>query len=333
MTPLRVLVTGGAGYIGSVVVEELLNSAAECIVVLDDLSQGHAEAVVAPARLHRGDIADATLVGHLCQSERLNAVIHLAGSSRVAESVQNPMKYYRDNVVKGLALLDAVVAAGVRRFVFSSTAAVYGEPAAMPIAETVGTAPANAYGETKLAFERALACYQGAYGLRYASLRYFNAAGATERNGEVHIPETHLIPLVLAAAYGALPHVTIFGHDYPTPDGTCVRDYIHVSDLARAHVLALGALDRVSPDGGIFNLGCGGGSSVAQVIDVARRVTGRTIRVELGARRPGDPAVLIASSERARQALGWKPERENLGTIIEDAWRRLLSHPHGYSRP
>lgn len=328
MNGSRVLVTGGAGYIGSVVVEELLSHGAERVVVLDDLSKGHAEAVAPPARLEMGDIADPALVGRLCREEELNAVIHLAASSLVGESVQNPAKYYRNNVVKGLALLDAVVAAGVRRFVFSSTAAVYGEPAGSPITESFATVPTNTYGETKLAFEKALAWYQKAHGLAYVSLRYFNAAGATRRNGEQHVPETHLIPLVLATANGSLPHVTVFGEDYPTPDGTCVRDYIHVSDLARAHVLALGAID--APGASVFNLGCGGGFSVKQVIDVARHVTGKPIRVETGPRRPGDPPVLVASSERAQHALRWRPERQDLATIIEDAWRWLVSHPNGY---
>jgi UDP-glucose 4-epimerase len=324
------LVTGGAGYIGSAVVEELLGAGAERVIVLDDLSKGHAEAVVAPALLERGDIADAALVGRLCREHRLDAVIHLAASSLVGESMEDPAKYYRNNVVKGLALLDAVVAAGVRRFVFSSTAAVYGEPDRSPITEAFPTAPTNTYGETKLAFEKALAWYGRAYGMSCASLRYFNAAGATERNGEQHVPETHLIPLVLAAARGERPHVTLFGQDYPTADGTCVRDYIHVSDLARAHVLALDVLD--APGVRICNLGCGGGFSVAQVIDVARRVTGKTIPVVHGARRAGDPAVLVASSQLAQQTLGWKPQREDLAILIEDAWRWLLSHPRGYER-
>jgi UDP-glucose 4-epimerase len=325
---MRVLVTGGAGYIGSVVVEELLQAGAERVVVLDDLSSGHADAVVAPARLERGDIADAALVERLCRQGKLDTVIHLAASSVVSESLLDPAKYYQNNVVKSLALLDAIVAAGVRRFVFSSTASVYGEPASGPITESFATAPTNPYGETKLAFERALAWYHRAYGLSSISLRYFNAAGATERNGEQHVPETHLIPLVLAAARGVLPHATVFGDDYPTPDGTCVRDYIHVSDLARAHVLALGALGESGARS--FNLGCGGGFSVAEVIEVARRVTGRTIRVVRGSRRAGDPPVLVASSQHAHEVLRWKPERQDLSTIIEDAWSRLLSHPNGY---
>jgi UDP-glucose 4-epimerase len=328
VTTGRVLVTGGAGFVGSVVVEELLAQGAERVVVLDDLSKGHEAAVVAPARLERGDIADTELVARLVRDERLDAVVHLAASSLVGESVENPGKYYANNVVKGLALLDAVVGAGVRRFVFSSTAAVYGEPAHSPITEDAATAPTNPYGETKLAFERALACYKRAHGLRYLCLRYFNAAGATLRNGEQHVPETHLIPLVLAAASGSIPAVTIFGDDYPTPDGTCVRDYIHVSDLASAHALALGVLDGETSTE--LNLGCGGGYSVAQVVEIARRVTGRDIVTRLGARRPGDPAILVASSARARQVLSWEPARQDLGRIVEDAWNWLVAHPHGY---
>jgi UDP-glucose 4-epimerase len=359
---VRVLVTGGAGYIGSVVVEELIASGAERVVVLDDLSKGHADAVVPPAHLVRGDIADGPLVERLCKEEGLSSVVHFAASSLVGESVTNPAKYYRDNVVKGLALLDAVVAAGVRRFVFSSSAAVYGEPAASPITEDFPNTPTNTYGETKLAFEKALSWYSRAHGIAYASLRYFNAAGATARNGEQHVPETHLIPLVLAAAYGARPDITVFGDDYPTGDGTCVRDYIPVSDLARAHVLALGYVDGLGPrpqtgdvdrlgprpqtgdvdrSGSrpqtglrqvICNLGCGGGFSVAQVIDVARRVTGKTIKVQKGARRAGDPAVLVASSRRAREVLSWEPRRQELATIVEDAWRWYVEHPKGYEK-
>lgn len=329
MSPPRVLVTGGAGYIGSVVVEELLRAGAERVVVLDDLSSGHADAVIAPARLEKGDIADTRLVERLCREDDLDTVIHLAASSVVSQSLADPGGYYKNNVTKSLALLDAVVAANVRRFVFSSTAAVYGEPSGGSITESFATAPTNPYGETKLALEKALAWYDRAYGLSSISLRYFNAAGATERNGEQHVPETHLIPLVLAAANGVLPHITIFGSDYSTPDGTCVRDYIHVSDLARAHVLALGELG--APGESTFNLGSGGGASVAEVIDVARRVTGRTIRVVRGARRPGDAPVLVASSQRARDVLGWRPERQDLGVIVEDAWRWLASHPGGYA--
>jgi UDP-glucose 4-epimerase len=331
MSAPRVLVTGGAGFIGSVVVEELVASGAERVVVLDDLSMGHAAAVAPPARLVVGDIGNTRLVADLVREESLDAVIHLAASSAVGESVQNPQKYYDNNVVKGLALLDAVVGAGVRRFVFSSTAAVYGDPAQSPITEDFPNGPTNPYGETKLVLEKALGWYGRAYGLAHVSLRYFNAAGATPRNGEQHAPETHLIPLVLAAARGVLPAVTLFGDDYPTPDGTCVRDYIHVSDLARAHVLALERLGRLSAPA--YNLGCGGGFSVLQVIETARRIAGRPIRVERGPRRGGDPAALVASSDRAREALSWRPARQDLAVMIEDAHRWYLAHPSGYEVP
>ncbi len=324
----RVLVTGGAGYVGSVVVEELLNAGAERVVVLDDLSTGHASAVTPPATLVRGNVSDGPLVARLCRDEGLGAAIHLAGFSLVGESCEQPAKYYANNVVHGLALLEAIRAAGVRRFVFSSSAAVYGEPASCPITEDASPAPTNPYGETKLAIEKALASYRRAYGVKSYALRYFNAAGATARNGEQHSPETHLIPIVLATASGARKSVTVFGDDYPTEDGTCLRDYVHVADLARAHVLALVAL-RSRP-GGEVNLGSGTGFSVARVIAAARRVTGKEIRVERGARRPGDPAALVASADRARSELGWRPERQDLETIIEDAWKWSLSHPNGY---
>lgn len=325
---MRVLVTGGAGYVGSVVVEELVASGADRVVVLDDVSKGHELAVIAAARLVRGDVGDAALVSRLCREERLDSAIHLAASSLVGESVLAPGKYYENNFVKGLALLEGLLAAGVRRLIFSSTAAVYGDAAGSPITEEFPTEPTNPYGETKLAFERALAWYLRAHGLEYISLRYFNAAGATVRNGEQHDPETHLIPLLLAAARGALPSVTIFGDDYPTPDGTCLRDYIHVSDLARAHVRALAEVDRHA--GRAFNLGCGGGFSVKQVIDVARQVTGKSIPTVLGRRRQGDVAILVASSARAHSALGWRPEQGDLSMIVEDAWRWRLLHPDGY---
>ena len=325
---MRALVTGGAGYVGSVVVEELLEGGAESVVVLDDLSKGHAEAVVGPAVLVRGDIADADLVARTCRDHRVDVVVHMAASSLVGESVTDPSKYYANNVVKGLAFLDAVRAAGVRRFVFSSTAAVYGEPDRSPITEDFLLQPTNPYGETKLAFERALGWYQKAYGLSFASLRYFNAAGATPHNGEQHDPETHLIPLVLDVARGRRAHARVFGADYPTMDGTCVRDYIHVRDLARAHVLAIGGMARQPAR--IYNLGCGGGFSVQEVIAAARTVTGHPIPVEIEGRRAGDPAVLVADSARIRQELGWAPTRQDLSTIIADAWTWLSAHPEGY---
>ena len=329
-TPGRVLVTGGAGYVGSVVVEELLRAGASRVVVLDDLSKGHAEAVVSPATLMRGDFADQALVEKVCRDEKIDAAVHMAAASLVGESVTNPAKYFHANISKGLLLLDALRAADVKRFVFSSTAAVFGEPERTPIDETVPTAPTNPYGESKLAFEKALKWYGRAYDFRSVCLRYFNAAGATEHNGEQHEPETHLIPLVLDVARGKRASVQIYGDDYPTVDGTCVRDYIHVQDLARAHVLALRHL-AAGGESDIFNLGCGGGFSVRQVIETARAVTGHAIPAVQVPRRAGDPAVLVASSKRIEAALGWKPEKQSLEAIIGDAWRWLSSHPHGYA--
>jgi UDP-glucose 4-epimerase len=324
---MHVLVTGGAGYIGSVVVEELLADG-HAVTVLDNLAKGHAEAVAPGAELVRGDLRDHARVRDLLRAARVDAVVHMAADSLVGESVTDPGKYYDNNVVAGLGLLDAMVGCDVERLVFSSTAAVYGEPEVQPIDETAATVPTNPYGETKLALERALQWYGRAHGLRSASLRYFNAAGASARCGEDHDPETHLIPLVLRCAAGRLPHVTVFGDDYPTPDGTCVRDYIHVIDLARAHVLALAALDRGSCT---YNLGCGGdGYSVRQVIDVARRITRAEIPVKIGPRRAGDPAVLVASSAKIQRELGWSPTRSSLDAIVESAWKWMQAHPGGW---
>jgi len=317
---MRVLVTGGAGYIGSGVVEELLASGHRA-VVYDNLYKGHRDAVHPAAEFVHADLLDAKAL-HAAISGA-DAVVHLAAHSLVGESVQEPAKYYRNNVVAGLALADAMREHGVRWLVFSSTAAVYGESAKQPIEETDPTAPTNPYGETKLAFENALRWYSAAYGLRSISLRYFNAAGATARCRERHEPETHLVPVVLQAAAGRIPEVTIFGADYPTPDGTCVRDYIHVSDLARAHLLALQALAD-GHAGDSYNLGCGGsGYSVMQVIEVARSVSGRDIRVRIGPRRPGDPAVLVASSQRIMRDLGWRPRLQDLREIVRSAWEPL----------
>jgi UDP-glucose 4-epimerase len=316
---MRVLVTGGAGYIGSGVVEELIRSGHRA-VVYDSLYKGHRDAVHPEAEFVQEDLLHADAVRTALRG--VDAVVHMAADSLVGESVGNPAKYYRNNVVAGLVLLDAMRESGARHLVFSSTAAVYGEPAKQPIEETDPTAPTNPYGESKLAFERALRWY-GAYGLRAISLRYFNAAGATARCRERHDPETHLIPLVLQAALGLLPEVTVFGSDYPTPDGTCVRDYIHVSDLARAHVLALEALAG-GHAGAAYNLGCGGaGYSVKQVIDVARSVTGREIAVRTGPRRAGDPPVLVASSQRISAELGWKARLQDLREIVGSAWDPL----------
>jgi len=324
---MRILVTGGAGYIGSVVVEELLR-AGYAVTIYDNLSKGHRASVPPESQFVEGDLLNEKLLTDTLSNGRIEAVIHLAASSLVGESVYEPAQYYRNNVVAGLTLLAAMRATNVSRLVFSSTAAVYGEPLKQPIEEDDPPKPTNPYGQSKLAFEGALHWYGPAYNLRFASLRYFNAAGATERCGEMHEPETHLIPIVLQVAAGKRSHVDVYGDDYPTPDGTCVRDYIHVIDLAPAHVLALSAISERSR---IFNLGCGGdGYSVKQVIDVAREVTGKEIPVRMAQRRAGDPAVLIASSERIKNELGWKPEFQDLRAVIGSAWRWQQNHPEGY---
>ena len=324
---MRVLVTGGAGYIGSVVTEELVNDGHD-VVVYDNLSKGHRNAVVERARFVDGDLLDSEKLRQTFDENRIQAVIHMAAYSLVGESVEAPAKYYNNNLVAGLVLLDAMRASGVNRIVFSSTAATYGEPETQPILESTPTNPTNPYGETKLAFERAMHWYEKAYGLKYASLRYFNAAGATEKCGEDHDPESHIIPITLQVAAGKRSHVQIFGDDYPTPDGTCIRDYIHVIDLARAHILAL---DVLSERSAIYNLGCGGdGYSVRDVIETARRITGKEIPVRMGPRRAGDPAVLIASSDKIKSELGWRPQFQDLGVIIESAWRWMQTHPDGY---
>jgi UDP-glucose 4-epimerase len=298
------------------------------VVVFDSLYKGHRGAVVEGAEFAEGDLADGARVREALKGQATEAVIHMAADSLVGESVTDPAKYYRNNVVAGLSLLDSMRECGVNRLVFSSTAAVYGEPSKQPVEETDALQPTNPYGETKLAFERALRWYEGAYQMRYASLRYFNAAGATERCGEVHSPETHLIPIVLQAAAGRRTHVEVYGEDYPTRDGTCVRDYIHVVDLADAHVAALSILGERSA---VYNLGCGGeGYTVRQVIDSAREVTGRDVNVRVGPRRPGDPAVLVASSEKIRRELGWLPRFQDLRAIIESAWNWMQAHPEGY---
>ncbi len=324
---MRVLVTGGAGYIGSVVVEELLKDNHE-VVVYDNLCKGHPGSISARAKFVTGDLLDQELLSETFRASGIEAVVHMAAYSLVGESVEKPEKYYGNNMAAGLALLAAMQEAQVTRLVFSSTAAVYGEPLKQPIAEEDPTAPTNPYGETKLAFEQALKWYAHAHGLRFASLRYFNAAGASERCGEFHSPETHLIPIVLQAAAGQRPQVEIYGDDYPTRDGTCVRDYIHVVDLARAHVLALMDLDRQSA---IFNLGCGGdGYSVREVIDIAELVTGSSIKTEVKTRRAGDPAVLIAASDKIKRELGWQPRLQDLREIVGSAWRWHQKHPLGY---
>ena len=317
---MRVLVTGGAGYIGSVVAEELLRGGHE-VVVFDNLAKGHRDAVPPGATFVHGDLGDGPLLRETLRRNRAEAVVHMAADSLVGESVVNPAKYYANNVGNGLGLLDAMRELEIHRLVFSSTVAIHGEPRKLPIEESDPTDPINPYGETKLAFERALRWYEEAYGLHSVSLRYFNAAGASERSGERHDPETHLIPLVLQVAAGTRPEISIFGDDYDTRDGTCIRDYIHVIDLARAHVLAIEACDSGSR---AYNLGCGGdGTTVREVIDAARSVTGHAIPVRVEARRPGDPARLVASSARIERDLGWRPELGDIRGIVESAWRFL----------
>lgn len=326
---MNILVTGGAGYIGSHTVRAL-QGRGHRVVVLDNLTKGHA-AAVRDAKLVRGDTGDRELLLELFKKHNIEAVMHFAASSLVGESVRQPSGYYQNNVVKGLNLLDAMVEAGVPNLVFSSTAAVYGEPVEVPIPEEHPALPTNPYGATKLALEGAMRWYGEAYGLRYASLRYFNAAGADPAGdiGEDHDPETHLIPLVLRAALGLAPRLEVFGTDYPTPDGTCVRDYIHVCDLADAHVLALEALAGGAASM-VFNLGNGSGYSVLEVIRTAEEMVGRPVPVNYAARRPGDPAVLVASSARLKSSLGWLPRFTGLGDIIETAWRWHSTHPRGF---
>ncbi len=340
---MRVLVTGGAGYVGSISVEALVAAGHE-VVVLDDLSKGHRDALPAGVRLVQGSYGDAAVVAPLLASSPVDAVLHCAARSLVGESVANPALYYRENVAGGVAFLEALRSAGVRRLVFSSTAAVYGTPASIPIREDAALAPINPYGETKRTFEGALRWYATAYGLRSVSLRYFNVAGASLRNGEVHVPETHLIPNVLAAAEGRMA-LTVFGVDYPTPDGTCIRDYLHVEDLARAHVLALEATapsdPRTTGNGGLagdgpeaaalaINLGNGGGFSVREVLAAAEAVVGRPIPHAIGERRAGDPPVLVADAGRADEILGWRAEHRDIVEIVGSAWAWRRRHPDGY---
>jgi UDP-glucose 4-epimerase len=323
---LRLLVTGGAGYVGSVVAAQLLDAGHET-VVLDDLSKGHADAVPEGARLVRGSLLDEPFVTETL-AEGFDGVFHFAALSLVAESVEEPERYYRNNVGGTLNLLDAMGEAGVPRLVFSSTAAVYGEPEEVPIPETAPTAPTNPYGSSKLAVDRLIGHVAGARGLAATSLRYFNVAGASGRYGEDHHPETHLIPIVLQAAAGTRGPVKIFGTDYPTRDGTAVRDYIHIEDLGRAHLLAL---EAAKPgEHRVYNLGNGSGFSVLQVVEAARIVTGEDIRAEEAPRRAGDPPELVASSDAIRADLGWEPEKPGLEAMISDAWAWMREHPGGY---
>jgi len=325
---MKILVTGGAGYIGSIVVEELIKNGEE-VVVYDNLYQGHRKAVHPAATFIEGDLADRERLNSVFAKHDIEAVMHFASHTLVGESMEKPFLYIGDNVTNGLNLLRACVEYGVKRFILSSTANLFDDPQRMPIDEDERIVPGSPYGESKHILERMLYWLDRTKGLRYAALRYFNAAGAspTGERGEDHDPETHLIPLVLKVALGQRDKIVIFGDDYPTRDGTCVRDYIHVTDLAQAHILALYALDRGSR---VYNLGNGQGFTVKEVIQVAREVTGHPIPAVVGPRRPGDPAVLIASSERIKRELGWQPRYPDLHTIIETAWRWHSTHPHGY---
>jgi UDP-glucose 4-epimerase len=327
---MQVLVTGGAGYIGSVVSQELIRSGHQ-VVVYDNLSRGHAAAVQPGTPLIKADLADREALIAAMRQYHIKAVVHMAADALVGESMLNPSKYYGNNLIAGIALLECMRDCGVETIVFSSTAAVYGQPIKQPIEESDPIAPVNPYGETKLAFEKALHWYSIAYRLRYAALRYFNAAGASPEYGECHHPESHLIPLVLQTALGKRKNMEIYGDDYSTKDGTCIRDYIHVTDLAAAHVLALESLNTPDLQSRVYNLGCGGeGYSVREVVEAARQITGLEIPLLSCPRRPGDPAVLIASSEKIRKELGWAPKFQDLSRIIGSAWDWLQAHPNGY---
>lgn len=322
---MKILVTGGAGYIGSVVVQMLLGEGHDA-VVFDNLERGHRDAVDGRARLVEGDLRDRDCIRDVLRRERPEAVMHFAAYALVSESMRYPERYFRNNLSGGLNLLEALLETEARRVVFSSTCATYGEPPSVPITEEMRQRPTNAYGESKLAFERVLHWMERQRGMQPVSLRYFNACGATEACGEDHDPETHLIPLVLRVAQGAMDKVKIYGDDYETPDGTCLRDFIHIVDLARAHILALHS-DCV----GAYNLGTGRPHSVREVVELAREVTGVPIPAEIAPRRAGDPARLYASAEKAKRDLGWTPEHTDLRSILESAWRWRQAHPGGYA--
>ena len=327
---MRVLVTGGAGYIGSVITERLLERG-DAPVVLDNFGQGHRGALSEGAEIVQADLADLQALERVFSGNGIEAVVHMAAVSIVGDSVREPVRYYRENVANLLPLLDAMARGGCRRIVFSSSAAVYGEPAEVPISEECPTRPVNPYGWTKVMGERILsdaAAARDGGALHFVSLRYFNVAGATKASGEMHRPETHLIPRVLEVALGERPHVELYGTDYPTPDGTCIRDYIHVKDLAEAHVLAL---DRTRTASGIYNLGNNRGYSVREVIESVARVTGRNIPVANHPRRAGDPPQLIASHRKAAEELGWKPQR-GLEEMIASAWEWRVANPRGYAQ-
>jgi len=321
---MRLLVTGGAGYIGSICVEQLLDQGHE-VTVFDNLTEGHRRAIDARAPLIEGDLQARDAIFAAIGQVRPEAVMHFAANALVGESMQDPSKYFRNNVGGGVNLLDAMIHHGVTRFVFSSTCATFGPPERIPIDETLPQRPINPYGESKLLFEKILRWYDEIHGLKFVALRYFNAAGATAHYGEDHRCETHLIPNVLKVALGQKPEVEIYGVDYETPDGTCIRDYIHIVDLAQAHILALGVRQSA-----FYNLGTGGGTSVRQVIAACEKVTGKPIPVIEKPRRPGDPPRLIAASEKIKRELGWAPKFESIETIVQSAWTWHLKYPRGY---
>ena len=327
---MRILVLGGAGYIGSHTVYELVDAGYE-VIVIDNLLTGFKEAVHPQAKFYEGDIRDKIFLDNILSKEKIDGVIHFAASSQVGESMKNPLKYYNNNLCGTELLLESMVEHGIVKIVFSSTAATYGEPESIPILETARTLPTNCYGETKLSMEKMFKWISKAHNLRYVSLRYFNACGAHPNGkiGEAHNPETHLIPLVLQVPNGKREYISVFGNDYDTKDGTCVRDYIHVNDLAQAHILAMEYLSK-GGESNIFNLGNGVGFTVKEVIETARKVTNHTIPIREEERRAGDPSVLIASSEKARKVLGWKPQYADLETIISTAWKWHVNHPDGY---
>jgi UDP-glucose 4-epimerase len=321
---MKILVVGGAGYIGSVCAELLLDQG-HGVTIFDNLSEGHRRALDPRAEFVEGDLVDRQLIEKTLAKQQPDAVMHFAANALVGESMQNPSKYFRNNIANGLNLLDAMISAGVEKVIFSSTCAIFGPPERVPIDETMTPRPINPYGESKLAFEKILRWYGEIHGLKFVSLRYFNAAGASAKFGEDHRVETHLIPNVLKVALGQKPNVEIFGTDYETPDGTCIRDYIHIVDLARAHILALNATRS-----DFYNLGTGGGASVRDVIDSCRKITGRNIDIVEKPRRPGDPPRLIASSEKIKRELGWQPQFQSLDAIIESAWKWHQIFPRGY---
>ena len=321
---MKILVVGGAGYIGSVCAELLLDQG-HGVTIFDNLSEGHRRALDPRAEFVEGDLVDRQLIEKTLAKQQPDAVMHFAANALVGESMQNPSKYFRNNVANGLNLVDAMISAGVAKIIFSSTCAIFGPPERVPIDETMPPRPINPYGESKLAFEKILRWYGEIHGLKFVSLRYFNAAGASAKFGEDHRVETHLIPNVLKVALGQKPNVEIFGTDYETPDGTCIRDYIHIVDLARAHILALNAARS-----DFYNLGTGGGASVRDVIDSCRKITGRNIGIVEKPRRPGDPPRLIASSEKIKRELGWQPQFQSLDAIIESAWKWHQKFPRGY---